>query len=178
MGIIALPFPWIFRDSRPVWVLAGLSIGILCSVRLVPNLAGRFGGVLGGVGRTSLGDLFFPVGMAGAFTLAHGNAAAFCAAAGVLAFADTAGALVGTRWGRLHYSLFGNQKSLEGSAGVFLVASIWVAAVPVALGTKALVPNLAAGLFTGLIATLAEALSIWGLDNLLLPIVVVTLMRR
>jgi phytol kinase len=178
MGIIALPFPWIFRDSYPIWLLAALSIAILSAVRLMPTVASRFGEVLGGVDRTSLGEIFFPLGVALAFTLAHGDAAAFCAAVGVLAFADTAGALVGTRWGRLRYSFVGHKKSVEGSTAVLVVSTVCVAIASTTLGTKTWNGGLTSGLLVGLVAALVEAVSSCGLDNLLLPAVVVELMKH
>jgi phytol kinase len=178
MGLIALPFPWIFRDSYPVWLLAALAIALLGAVRLMPAVASRFGEVLGGVDRASLGEVFFPLGVAIAFTLAHGDAAAFCAAVGVLAFADTAGALVGTRWGRLRYSFFGHKKSIEGSTAVFVVSVACVAIASTTLGAKTRNAGLASGLLVGLVAAVVEAISSYGLDNLLLPAVVVELLKH
>jgi phytol kinase len=177
MGIVALSFPWIFMDSRPVWLLASISMAMLGAVRLVPSVAARFGEVLGGVGRNSLGEIFFPLGLALAFTLADGNAAAFCGAAGVLAFADTAGALVGTRWGRRRYSPMGNRKSIEGSAAVLAVSSIWIALAYVALDAKTWTAALKGGLLAGFAVTVIEAVFCYGLDNLVLPPVVVELMK-
>jgi phytol kinase len=178
MGVIALSFPWIFRDSRPVWALAALSIGILCAVRLVPPLTRRFGAVLGGVDRASLGEIFFPLGIACAFALAQGEPAPFCGAISVLAFADTAGALVGSRWGRMRYSVFGNRKSGEGSAAVWIASAACIAAASALPPTRVFASGIAAALGMGLAAMLVEAVSSFGLDNLLLPVVVVELMRK
>jgi phytol kinase len=177
MGVIALPFPWIFTDSRPVWLLAAAAIAVLGAVRLVPTLALRFGGVLSGIGRPSLGEIFFPLGVALAFMLARGDAAAFCGAVGVLAFADTTGALVGIRWGRIRYSVAGSRKSLEGSAAVWASASACVAIAYAALGPKTWEAGLAGGVLIGLAVASVEAVSSYGLDNLLLPALVVELMR-
>jgi phytol kinase len=178
MGVIAVSFPWIFMDSRPVWFLAIVSIAILGTIRYVPSVARRFGSVLGGVDRASLGDVLFPLGLASAFTLAHGDKAAFCAAAGVLALGDTAGALVGVRWGRTRFSIAGTTKSVEGSIAVLAVSFLCVTLAFAALGTTALAVSIAAGLIVGLAAALVEAVSSYGLDNFLLPITVVELMRH
>jgi phytol kinase len=178
MGTIAVPFPWIFADSRPVWSLAAVSIVILGAIRFVPTIAHKFGTVLGGVDRTSLGDIFFPLGLASAFTLAHGNKAAFVAATGVLAYGDTAGALVGVRWGRVRYSIARNTKSIEGSSAVLVVSFLCVALALAILGTTSLSATVTAGLVVGLAAALIEAVSSYGLDNFLLPVAVVELMRH
>jgi phytol kinase len=178
MGIIVLFLPWIFRDPWPVWILALVAAALLTAVRLVPAIAARFGQVLGGVDRSSLGEIFFPLGVATALTLARGNAAAFCGAVGVLAFADTAGAVVGTRWGRRKYSFAGNHKSIEGSAAVFIVSVISVATAYALLDVKTGPELLRSTLVVGSVATLVEAVSWYGLDNLFLPVVVVALMNH
>ena len=178
MGTIAVPFPWIFADSRPVWYLAAVSIVILGVIRFVPAIARKFGTVLGGVDRVSLGDVFFPLGLASAFTLAHGDKAVFVAATGVLAFGDTAGALVGVRWGRARYSIAGNTKSIEGSTAVLVFSFLCVTLAFVILGTTSLSVAVTGGLGVGLVAALIEAVSSYGLDNFLLPIAVVELMRH
>jgi phytol kinase len=171
MGLIA--------DPRPVWILAVIAILLLGAVRLVPVAAQRFGQVLGGVNRASLGEIFFPPGVATAFTLAHGQAAAFCGGVGVLALGDTAGALVGTRWGRRRYVIFGHTKSWEGSAAVWLVSSGCIAIASAALGDSGMGPaQLGRALLTGAVAALAEAVLPYGLDNLVLPVLVVILMRH
>lgn len=178
MGFIALSFPWIFPHPRPVWILTVLAIALLGAVRLVPAVAQRFGQVLGGVSRASLGEIFFPLGIATAFTLARGHAAAFCGAVGVLALGDTAGALVGTRWGRRRYVIFGHSKTLEGSAAVWLVSSACIAAASAALGPAVSPAGLARALLDGAVAALVEAVLPYGLDNLVLPVVVVVLMTH
>jgi phytol kinase len=178
MGIIALSFPWVFRDALLVWLLAAISLAMLGAVRLMPSVATRFGQILGGVERTSLGEFFFPLGVAIAFTLADGNAGAYCGAVGVLAFADSAGALVGTRWGCRRYSIVGNRKSFEGSAAVLATSSLWIAIVCVSLEASTWTAGLKVGLMAGSVATLVEAVFSYGLDNLVLPLVVVELMKQ
>jgi phytol kinase len=178
MGTIAVPFPWIFADSRPVWSLAAVSIVILGAIRFVPAMARKFGTVLGGVDRASLGDIFFPLGLASAFTLAHGNKDAFVAATGVLAFGDTAGALVGVRWGRARFSIARNTKSIEGSTAVLVVSFLCVMFAFVILGATSLSVAATAGLVVGLAAALIEAVSSYGLDNFLLPVAVVELLQH
>jgi phytol kinase len=158
------------------------------------------------VNRSSLGEIYFPLGVALAFTLAHADRAAYCAAIGVLAFADSTGALVGSRWGRWRYSVPhfratvwaakpgtpttgrnrkredekcgpGDTKSIEGSAAV-LVTSILCTTISLAtLGDESWTSALAGGLVVGSAATTIEAVSGRGIDNLLLPLTVVGLIK-
>jgi phytol kinase len=177
MGAVALAFPWLFRDGRPIWALAAVSIVLLGVVRFVPAAGRRLGAVLGSVDRASLGEMFFPLGIALAFTLARGRAAPFCAGVAVLAFADTAGALVGTRWGHHRYAIGGGRKSVEGSLAVWGVAFLCVAVALAAQGSGSAWSVVAAALLIALAASAVEAVAAFGLDNLLLPAVVVGLMR-
>lgn len=169
MGTVCLAFPWLFSTAWPVWTLAGLAVTALAAVRFVPALQTQFGGVLGGVGRTSWGELYFPVGVALVFILARGRPEFFCVPVAILTYADAAGALVGKRFGRTRYEAVESFKSAEGSAAVFLVTWFCVT------GGLALFTDWPAwhgwlmGLGLGLFAMLVEAVSWRGLDNLLLP---------
>ncbi len=170
MGVVCLLFPWLFSVAWPVWVLAVAAIGALAAVRLVPFLRERLGDVLGGVGRASLGELYFPAGVAMVFTLAGGEVVYFCVPVGVLTFADTAGALIGQRWGRHRYEAVESTKSVEGSTAVLLVTWLCVSAGLVAFTHLPWMLAGMAGMGLGLFAMLVEAVSWNGLDNLLLPL--------
>ena len=177
MGVIALALPWLFSDAGPVWLLAALATAALLAVRFIPAVTRHLGGVLGGVQRFSLGEVYFAPGVALAFTLAGGDRAEFCGAVGVLTFADSAGALVGTRWGRRRYHALGHAKSAEGSAAVFAASVLCVAVASTVLGGESWTVALTGALLAGVVVTVVEGLASHGLDNLLLPPVVVGLMR-
>lgn len=91
----------------------------------------------------------------------------------VLALGDAAAALVGQRFGRHPYHLLGSRRSWEGSGAMFLVSALVVGLVLQATGGGPR-PLLAAGV--ALAATLAEALSPAGSDNLTVPLVVALLL--
>jgi phytol kinase len=169
MGLVCLPCPWLFADAKWVWLLAVLATAMLAAVRLVPELVRRYGGVLGGVSRSSLGDLSYPFGMALAFSLAHERPAAFCAGAAVLALGDAAGAVIGNRWGRSHYPVPGSEKSLEGSAGVWFVSLVCLAITAILLEGTPWPAAAGMALVIGSAAMIVEAVSPLGLDNLTLP---------
>jgi phytol kinase len=103
------------------------------------------------------------------------------AAAGTMAmtWGDSLAAIIGKRWGRRRYTVLGSTRSWEGSVVMFGAAFV------VMLPTLLLVPGsvfspfalqlelfqcLAAALLAALVATLAEALSPWGTDNLSVPL--------
>jgi phytol kinase len=107
------------------------------------------------------------------------------AVAGALAltWGDALAALVGRRYGRHRYRIWGGERSLEGSAAMFAASamSMFMAlallpgsalcayAAPIELGRALLATLLGAGA-----ATLAEAVSPHGTDNLSVPLVAAT----
>ena len=169
MGGVCLVFPWLFAEAWPVWVLAAVAGAALVALRFVPVLRREFGGVLHGVGRTSFGEVYFPFGVAAVFTLAHGHAMRYMAPVALLSFADSAGALVGARWGRLKYGTLEGQKSVEGSAAVG-VAGFLCAAGPLLLARHDPRAAVLIGMVMGLFALILEAISWRGLDNVFLPL--------
>jgi phytol kinase len=177
MGVISLFVPWIFTSAWLVWLIALLCGTALAAVRLVPGAAAQFGGALYSVGRFSLGEIYYPLGVALAFTLARGDRAAFCGAVSVLGFADSAGAIVGARWGRRRYTVRGHSKSIEGSGAVFLTSILCATLALIILGGESWGSASLGGLVIGAAATVIEAIAGMGLDNLLLPVVVVGMMK-
>ena len=169
MGVICLTFPVLFKEVWPVWVLAGLAVVALGALRVVPVLMRGIGGVLHDVKRTSLGEMYFPVGVAAVFTLARGDVLTFGVPVALLTFADAAGALVGKRRGRHFYETLEGRKSIEGSLAV--VATAWVCVtVPLLLTGHDWRGSVLIGAVIGLFGMILEAISWRGLDNVFLPL--------
>lgn len=109
--------------------------------------------------RSSYGEVLFPLGVTAAALLAP-TVAVYIAIMLIVGAADTAANVVGVRHGK-HAYLFGN-KTLEGSFAFFLVSCI-ILLIVVKL------PIWQVGV-TAVIATLAEAFSNHGLDNVSIPL--------
>ena len=169
MGIACLPFPWLFSAPWPVWILAGMAAVALAALRTVPVLRRELGGVLHGVQRASFGEVYFPLGVAAVFTLAHGHAILFVIPVALLTFADAAGALVGKRWGRLKYPTLEGQKSVEGSAAVGVVGCL-CSTGPLLVAGHDLRAAILIGMVMGLFGLILEAISWRGADNAFLPL--------
>ncbi len=95
-------------------------------------------------------------------------------AAGVLpmAYGDASAAIIGEKYGRRHYHVF-TKKSLEGSAAMFLVSFLSVEASILFFSTLYLLPLVtlsASALAVAIVATIAEALSPLGFDNITVPL--------
>lgn len=178
MGLVCLAFPWIFDDAWAVGVLAVVATLGLMLVRLMPALRGGIGSALHGIGRVSLGELFFAPAVALVFALSGGQVSYYLASVLVLTLADTAGALAGTRWGVSRYASGAGWKSIEGSAA-FLFLAIACVACPLLIDGEIDVARVMwISLTIGLLATMAEGLSDAGSDNLVLPLWVFFLLSR
>ncbi len=152
----------------PVWMGVGASLlfGMitLLSYRY-PILPG-----VNSVGRQSYGTFFYAISFACLFGLFWRSHPQFTLL-GILtmAWGDGLAALVGQRWGKHPYQLWGGRKSWEGSLTMALVS--FAIALPVLLST--LGTGVAAGLAAvgvAIAATGLEVLSKLGIDNLTVPL--------
>jgi dolichol kinase len=118
------------------------------------------------VDRKTLGELFFPLGIAvSAFLFVPNNSVAFQFGALVLGLSDAAGGLIGTFFGKHKIAFFGKKKSWEGSAAFFCTTLI------VGLGLMKGNSSLYSMVLVAAVLTVIELMLTFGVDNLLIPIV-------
>lgn len=170
MGLVTLSFPWLFTNLWPVITLAALSSVLMLLLRQSSALRSRFGGVVDGVKRESLGEVYFPVAVAVLFVLSKGDTLAFSIPLLLLALGDAVAALIGVRYGTLRYTTDEGQKSWEGSLAFFLVAFLSVHIPLLLFSTTGRAESLFIGLILGLLVMLIEAFAWRGLDNLFVPL--------
>lgn len=170
MGLTTLSFPWLFQTEWPVITLAALAAGLLLALRGSARLRSKLGGVVDGVGRDSLGEVYFPIAVAALFVLAHRLTILYVIPMLLLTLGDAAAALIGTRYGTVHYSTQEGQKSAEGSLSFFLVAFLSVHVPLLIFTSTGRAESLTIGLTLGLLAMVLEALAWRGLDNLFIPL--------
>jgi phytol kinase len=121
--------------------------------------------------RSNLGTVYFPLAFAAVLVLFWGdpsrstaNPRLIVAALMPMTWGDALAALAGERFGKHRYTVLGQTRSLEGSATMFVVSAL---ATWIALGASLLTAVIA--VVTALGATLVEAASPWGIDNLTVP---------
>jgi phytol kinase len=154
----------------PAWV--GITSAVLAGT--VTLLSYRFPILPGvnSVGRKSLGTFFYAVSI-GVLTaifwplnLPHYGVIGIL----IMAWGDGLAAIIGQRFGKHPYTIFGNTKSWEGTSTMFVVSyaivsivlfsvqgniwSTWMVGIPVAIA-----------------ATAVESIAQWGLDNLSVPLI-------
>ena len=89
-----------------------------------------------------------------------------------MVYGDGFAALIGQKFGKVKYTVFGGQKSLEGSLTMFVITtvmSVFVWMVFMTIGYNMPEFNLFAILGISAIATICEAVSYGGIDNLTVP---------
>lgn len=177
MGLVTLSFPYLFQEVWPVVTLALASVALLTAVRVYAPVQKELGSVLGSVGRSSLGEIYFPVAVLTVFWLARGDTILFLVPILVLALADATGALIGIRYGLSKYETDEGSKSWEGSLAFFLVAFLSIHVPVLLMTTTGRAESLFIGLGLALVIMLMEAISWRGLDNLFVPLTTFVLLK-
>jgi phytol kinase len=169
-GLITLTFPWLFHSAWPVLLLAGITLPAMLALRYVRGLRRGVGSILHGVDRASLGELYFPLGVAAVFLLSLGHPQLYVIPVLILTLADTAAAFVGIEYGRLRYTTVKGQKCWEGSIAFFVVEFFSVHVPLLIFSTTGRGETLLVATIVALSVTLAEALVWDGADNLVIPV--------
>lgn len=170
-GTLALSFPVLFTAAWPVVILAGgACLIVLWTRHTAPGRRFERWYGLGSSRRLeSLGEFYFAAAIGLLFLLVRTDLVRYAFPLAAITYGDAAAAIVGKRWGRRKYRTpAGETKSLEGSAAFLAVACLAGAAVFVAAGVSVSavgVPIVA----VALVMTVLEAVSVRGLDNILVP---------
>jgi phytol kinase len=153
----------------PAWV--GITSAVLAGmITLVSYWLPILPGV-NSVGRKSYGTFFYSMSMglliAIFWPLHHPEYAVL----GILlmAWGDGLAAIIGQRWGRHPYQIWGNSKSLEGTTTLMLVSYLITTSILYIVNGNLPIVWLV-GIPVAIVAVLLESLSQFGLDNLTLPL--------
>ncbi|MFN5241533.1 MAG: diacylglycerol/polyprenol kinase family protein [Aphanizomenon sp.] len=157
------------------WLDIPAYVGITASVfaSLITLLSYKFPILPGinSVGRQSLGTFFYAVSIGvlmGIFWYLHQPQYAVLGIM-IMAWGDGLAALIGKRFGKHKYIVFGSQKSWEGSLTVTL-SSYFICAILLFIVQGNIWQTWIISLIVALIATILEAFSFLGIDNLTVPI--------
>lgn len=136
-------------------------------------LAGHFSSLLSaihGVERKTFGDVYLPLSVAlSAQLFLPDHLMAFQFGIFIMGISDPLAGLVGEKFGKHHFIIFSNKKSLEGSLAFFASALILTLLfVPTFSYYSILIPT---------VLTLVEFIFAYGLDNLALPIIAAYLIQ-
>ena len=167
-GAICLSFPYILESSWTVAVL-GFSLFVVIGV-------GRYAGCLQslhGVNRKSRGAEYYPLMILALFFLARDTPWLYASSLLALAVADALAALVGGRYGRIHYQVDEESKTVEGSLVFFITAAIVISA-PMLISRDPSLPSfshrIAVACVAAVLVAVLEAISRHGRDNIWIPL--------
>jgi phytol kinase len=154
----------------PLWVCFGASIAFSAIALLsyfLPVLP-----MLNDVGRKTHGVFYYAVSITCLVTWFWSIGLPQYAVVGiiVMAWGDGLAALVGQRWGRLVYNFLGNKRTLEGSLAM-LATSYVVTCLILGMAQGANLATFLIPLPVAVAATVLEAVSPGGTDNLTVPLV-------
>jgi phytol kinase len=168
-GLLTLSFPFLFDRLWPVLLLTGGSASLIAAIKFLKPLRKPLGGVVDGVSRTTLGEIYFPISVAVVFWLSLGRSPLlFCVPILVLTLADATGALVGLRYGQTRFE--GASKSVEGSIAFLIVAFLCIHIPLLLWTTTGRAETLLIAFTMALLVMLLEGSAWRGLDNLFIPI--------
>ncbi|MBF9031627.1 hypothetical protein HKCCE3408_14595 [Rhodobacterales bacterium HKCCE3408] len=166
-GGIGIALPWIMAEDWQVWLMLGLSGAAILALRTARLRT--VGGAVHGVARQSFGDLLLIAAVALTFLLHGDRPILYVLPLAVLTLADAAAALAGIRYGRTRLPAGDGGKSVEGSAIFFLVTFILGMVCLLLLTEVPRVNVIVLSLAVAVFATIVEADSWQGFDNLFLP---------
>jgi len=120
--------------------------------------------------KSNLGTVYFPLAFALIILIFWGTPDKIVAALMPMTWGDAMAAVLGKRFGRISYTVFGHTRTVEGSlsmlffSGLTTFLALWFLSPQTGFGMAIAV---SAGM--ALAATLTEAISPWGMDNLTVP---------
>ncbi len=164
VGMIVFPLVWFFRD----WYWAIIPPLVFILVNYLSYRRQIFRGMETGE-KNQLGTVYFPISFSILIPLLWSTPALLVASLMPLTWGDAFAAIVGKRLGRHTFHIFGQTRSLEGSLAMFVFSLVATSLALLAFG-QAPAAALVSGFLTALVATLVEALSPWGIDNLTVPL--------
>ncbi|MCI0397645.1 MAG: hypothetical protein L0332_01260 [Chloroflexi bacterium] len=174
VGMLSWVLPWLFTSPWPFVAACG-------AFMLLNFLDWRYGlfAAMVSSDRSNLGTVYFPLAAALVALIFWDRPPLLVAAVMPLTWGDGLAPVVGRTYGRHTYSVANHTRSLEGSAAflaagfLFTWLALWAMSGQPALSpAAALLPALA----TVVAATLVEAVSIAGLDNLTVTAVAVVVL--
>jgi phytol kinase len=166
-GMLVLLAPAYFSSPVPVLAVSALYAPVLC---LAAHR--RWPRAVHGVARRSQGSAYFALAvflLAALFWRSHLEA--FLGGIIVLGFGDGLAGTVGELAGRRRYTIGRNTRSLEGSLTMFVASAGALTALLLARGTTPPDVAVATALTVAALATVVEAVSPGGSDNLWVPLV-------
>jgi phytol kinase len=157
---------WWFNISQSIFILASIIASFMAIISyFLPILPS-----INSVGRKSLGTLFYAISIGILISLFWQNSLKLYAVIGILvmSYGDGMAGLIGQKWGKHPYQIFGSNKSWEGSFTMTIVSFI-IALTVFSLADDWQWQNLIVAGIMAVFAAFIETFSPIGVDNLTVP---------
>ena len=166
-GLIALTFPFLFKTH---WIILGLSAGFL--FLLIGSQKFKWLQSIIAVKRKTIGAQLFPIVLYFSFLFYDTNNEPlfYYLPILLLAICDPIAAFVGKKYPYGVFKIKGHQKTLMGSLGFSIAATVISVSSILLSDQYLLVDNILLVIAIALIVTLSEALVINGFDNITIPV--------
>jgi phytol kinase len=165
VGMAAIALKVIFRE----WHIAIIGPIVFLLVNYVSHRANLFQGLETGE-HGQLGTIYFPLSFVILTPLLWSQPEVLAASMMPLTWGDTAAAILGARYGMHKFTIFDQTSSVEGAIAMFVFSFIGTYFALVLFGQSTTVSLILAST-AAFIATIFEALSPGGIDNLTVPLV-------
>lgn len=164
-GLVALSLPFLFSSGISIFALGLGFMGILLVTKKIGWLQS-----VHRVNRKSSGAFVYPLSILLVLVLSGGKPVSYQLPLLVLAFSDAFAALIGKTYGRVHFRIHNQTRSLEGSLA-FVVISFVITLIPLLLFTEVgRAEALLIAFILSVLITCLEAISVHGLDNIFIPV--------
>lgn len=166
-GLLTLLFPLLIHNFLAVVLLCAAFAMILMlseHLNLLPSI--------NAVDRKTRGSILYPVSVTTCYYCysIRGELIYFYVPILILAFSDPMAAFFGKKYPKGAYSTFGKQKTLSGSLGFLLSASLLSYLLLIQMTDMVWQSAIGLSLIVGLVTTFAEAITHRGYDNLTIPL--------
>jgi len=155
---------WYFNIPKHIIISASIVASVVAIISyILPILPS-----VNSVGRNSFGTLFYAmsIGILSALFWQNGEKEFTLIGILIMTYGDGLAGLIGQKFGKNKYEIWGNKKSREGTFTMMVVSFFVTLSV---LGFS--LENLIIAFFVGILATILETFSAIGIDNLTVPII-------
>ena len=164
VGMIAFPLVLLFQ----AWQFAIIPPLVFIVVNYVSYRRQIFAGMETGE-RGQLGTIYFPISFSILIPLLWSQTALLVAGLMPMTWGDAFAALIGQRFGKHKFTVLGQTRSIEGSLTMF-VFSLLAVFLTLLFFAQPVATSFVFALVVALIASIVEALSPFGIDNLTVPL--------
>ena len=164
VGMIAFPLVLLFQS----WQFAIIPPLVFIVVNYVSYRRHIFAG-METAERGQLGTIYFPISFSILIPLLWSQPALLAASLMPMTWGDAFAALIGQRFGKRKFTVLGQTRSIEGSLTMF-VFSLLAVFLTLLFFAQPLATSFVFALIVALIASVVEACSPFGIDNLTVPL--------